>query len=174
MDEAQNLSNKALEELRLLNNINANQDELLKIILVGQPELLDKLQSPDMMQFAQRVTVEFHLQGLTVADTVGYVRHRLSVAGAEREIFDEAAIYAVYYLTGGVPRLLNTLCDYALVFAYSTGKAQVDTQVILEVARGRRIGGINKYITREEEMEKAREFINMAEGIDIKEAITAS
>lgn len=172
VDEAQNLTSKALEELRLLNNINAQQDELLKIILVGQPELQEQLVAPEMMQFAQRVTVEFHLNALTAADTLGYIRHRLEVAGAEHEIFDEPAMYAVYYLTGGVPRLLNTLCDYALVYAYSTGKSLIDIQSIVEVAKGRKIGGINKFIIRSEDMEKARDFIDMTTGVDIAKLVT--
>lgn len=171
IDEAQNLTVRALEELRLLNNINANQDELLKIVLVGQPELLDLLTRPELSQFAQRVTLEFHLRPLSPADTVGYIRHRMHVAGAQRDVFDEAAMYAIYYLAGGVPRLVNTLCDFSLLYGFSSGKELLDIEDILEVARGRRIGVVNKFAVRDAEMDKARNFIKMSTGVDIDTAV---
>lgn len=167
IDEAQNLKVKALEELRLLNNINANQDELLKIVLVGQPELLDVMTGPELSQFAQRVTLEFHLKSLTPADTLGYIRHRLSVAGATEEIFDEAAMYAIYYLAGGIPRLVNSICDFSLLYGYSTGKKTIDVADVLEAVRGRRIGAVNKMAEENEEMSRAREFIQISTGVDI-------
>jgi len=167
VDEAQNLTKKALEQLRLLNNINSGPDELLKIILVGQPELLDKLQSPKLMQLAQRVTVEFHLGALKAEDALGYIRHRLSVAGAENEIFDKAAMYGIYYLAGGVPRLINTLCDYALVYGFSTGEDQIGIVGVIEVARGRRIGGVNRQKGVEEDLEIARSYVLSATGYDL-------
>lgn len=171
IDEAQNLTAKALEELRLLNNINANQDELLKIVLVGQPELLELMTRPELSQFAQRVTLEFHLRSLSPADTLGYVRHRLEVAGVTEEIFDEAALYAIYFLSGGVPRLVNTLCDFSLLYGFSCGKKNIEVKDILEVVRGRRIGIVNKTADQSEEMGRAREFIQLSTGVDIAEAV---
>lgn len=171
IDEAQNLTAKALEELRLLNNINSNQDELLKIVLVGQPELLEMMTRPDLSQFAQRVTLEFHLKSLGPADTVGYIRHRLSVAGAADDIFDEAAMYAIYFLAAGVPRLVNTLCDFGLLYGFSCNKKTIDVADILEVIRGRRIGAVNASARETEDMDKAREFIQLSTGVDIAEAI---
>ena len=170
VDEAQNLSKKALEKLRLLNNINSGQDELLKIILVGQPELLKKLQSPKLMQLAQRVTVEFHLDSLKAEDALGYISHRLKVAGAEKEIFDKAAMYGIYYLAGGVPRLINTLCDYALVYGFSTGEEHIGIKAVFEVAKGRKIGGVNRCKGTEEDLEIARSYVLRATGQDIAQA----
>jgi general secretion pathway protein A len=172
VDEAQNLGKKALEQLRLLNNINSGEDELLKIILVGQPELLNKLQSPKLMQLAQRVTVEFHLGSLKAEDAIGYIQHRLKVAGADREIFEKAAMYGIYYLAAGVPRLVNTLCDYALLYGFSTGEDRIGIDAIFEVARGRKIGGINRQKGELEDLEIARSFIQRATGRDIAQADT--
>lgn len=167
VDEAQNLKIKALEELRLLNNINANQDELLKIVLVGQPELLDMLTQPELSQFAQRVTLEFHLKSLGPGDTVEYIRHRLHVAGATNDIFDEAAMYAIYYIAGGIPRLVNTLCDFSLVYGFSSDRLFLNVDDILEVTKGRRIGAVNRAVELTDDMSKARGLIEMATGIDI-------
>ena len=167
VDEAQNLSKKSLEELRLLNNINSGEDELLKIILVGQPQLLEKLQSPKLMQLAQRVTVEFHLGPLKAEDALGYISHRLTVAGATSEIFDTASKYGIYYLAGGVPRLMNTLCDYALLYGFSTGEKIIGIQAVLEVAKGRQIGGINRLREETEDMGIARSYILRSTGYDI-------
>lgn len=167
VDEAQNLTVRALEELRLLNNINANQDELLKIILVGQPQLLKMLIRPELSQFAQRVTLEFHLNSLSAIDTMGYIRHRLKVAGANREIFDKASMYAIFYLTGGVPRLVNALCDFALLFGYSAGKSVISVADVLEVIKDRNIGVVNKNVVRTGEMNVAREFIKKSAGVDL-------
>jgi general secretion pathway protein A len=167
VDEAQNLGKKALEQLRVLNNINSGQDELLKIILVGQPELLEKLQSPKLMQLAQRVTTEFHLSTLKAEDVVGYIEHRLAVSGGNREIFDKAAMYGIYYLAGGVPRLVNTLCDYALLYGYSRGVYKLDVQAVVEVAKGRKIGAINREKEITEDMNIALEFVRTTTGIDM-------
>lgn len=167
VDEAQNLGNKSLENLRLLNNINFGQDELLKIILVGQPQLLQKLQSPELMQLAQRVTVEFHLDRLTPLDAAAYIQHRLKVAGAEYEIFDKAAMYAIFYLTGGVPRLMNTLCDYALVYGFANGDEHVAIDAVLAVAKGRKIGGLNHQKIETDDMAIARSFVLKTTGYDL-------
>src|SRR5258707_11691816 len=108
VDEAQNLTIDALEELRLLSNINADRDEILQIILVGQPELLTKLQRPELRQFAQRISLHHHLLPLTYTETCNYIRHRLSVAGADHEVFDALAMAAVYNFTDGFLRLINS------------------------------------------------------------------
>lgn len=171
VDEAQNLGEKGLEEIRLLNNINANEDELLKIVLIGQPELLDRLTKPELSQLAQRVSVEFHLQALSLADTVEYVRHRLQVAGADHEIFDEAAIYAIYAVTGGVPRLINTICDFALMYAFATESQNIDLQGVLAAIRGRRVGGINRMSRQTDDMRRAIDFVKTSTGVDLIEEL---
>jgi type II secretory pathway predicted ATPase ExeA len=167
VDEAQNLGKKALEQLRLLNNINSGDDELLKIILVGQPQLLKKLQSPQLQQLAQRVTVEFHLEPLDAKATLGYIRHRLKVAGGKHYLFGNAAMHAIFYLSGGVPRLINTLCDYALVHGFSTGRKRIRVEAVMDVARSRKIGGINQLREETEEMAKARSYIFSETGHDV-------
>jgi type II secretory pathway predicted ATPase ExeA len=138
IDEAQNLSPEALEELRMLSNINADKDYLIQLILLGQPELLAKLRRPDLVQFVQRIGIDYHLGPLTIEDTVAYIRHRLAVAGGDPQLFDDYACAAVHYYSGGVPRVVNVLCDLALVFAYAEDRPLIDIDIVMEVAATRR------------------------------------
>ncbi len=131
IDEAQNMSAAALEELRMLSNINSEKDLLLQVILVGQPPLRELLRHPELEQFAQRVAVDYHLDGLSSEETRGYIRHRLRVAGGEHELFTDDACEAVFVHSGGIPRLINLLCDLALVYAYA-GQAAVVTGELVE------------------------------------------
>jgi len=139
-DEAQNLSIEVLEELRLLSNVNSEKDLILQILLVGQPELRAKLSRPKLKQFAQRVSVDFHLMPLERIDTHAYIRHRLNVAGGDPELFLPEAIESVHSRTGGVPRLLNQLCDYALIYAFADGRKTIDADLIAQVMRDRECG----------------------------------
>jgi type II secretory pathway predicted ATPase ExeA len=132
-DEAQNLSRESLEELRMLTNINSGKDELLQLVLVGQPELRDTIRRPDLVQFAQRVTSSFHLPAMDAEMVRGYIRHRLAVAGAPRPIFDEAAMNRVHAATRGVPRLVNQLCDMAMVYAYAKEETAIGAETIEQV-----------------------------------------
>jgi type II secretory pathway predicted ATPase ExeA len=134
-DEAQNLSIQILEELRLLSNVNSERDLLLQILLVGQPELRAKLSHPDLKQFAQRVSVFFHLKRLDRDDTHAYVRHRLTVAGGSPSLFLPEAIDLLYTRTKGVPRLLNVLCDFALVYGYADRRTEIDANLVAQVMR---------------------------------------
>ncbi|MDE2347195.1 MAG: AAA family ATPase [Gammaproteobacteria bacterium] len=119
VDEAQNLNNKVLEEVRMLSGVETTKDKALRIILAGQPELNDKLNSRELVQLAQRVRLRFHLTALTRAETDAYIDHRLEVAGSQgRRIFAEEAYPTIYRYTGGVPRLINTLCDTAMMAAF--------------------------------------------------------
>lgn len=142
VDEAQNLSPEALEELRMLSNINADKDQALQVILVGQPELRDTLRRPDLIQFAQRVAVDYHLGPLSGKETPGYIRHRLEVAGGNPELFDEGACAAIHRFSGGVPRLINLLCDTALVYGYAEQLDTINEELVTEVAREKQEGGI--------------------------------
>jgi len=120
IDEAQNLSLKVLEEIRMLSGIESTKEKVLRIILAGQPELNEKLDSPELVQLTQRIRLRFHLGTLSREDLRSYVRHRLDVAGAEgREIFAEDTFSELYKYTGGVPRLVNTLCDTAMMAAFN-------------------------------------------------------
>jgi general secretion pathway protein A len=140
IDEAQNLSLDVLEELRLLSNVNSERDLVLQILLVGQPELRRKLSRPELRQFAQRVSVDYHLQPLDRNETHAYVRHRLEVAGRVTPLFLPDAIEFVYARTKGVPRLMNQLCDFALLYAYADGRTTIDADLIAQVVRDRGAG----------------------------------
>jgi type II secretory pathway predicted ATPase ExeA len=140
IDEAQNLSVEVLEELRLLSNVNSEKDLVLQILLVGQPELRAKLARPELRQFAQRVSVDFHLKPLDRQETGAYIRHRLVVAGGDSALFSPDAIELMHARTSGVPRLLNQLGDFALVYAYAEGRTSVDANLIAQVVRERSAG----------------------------------
>lgn len=141
-DEAQTLGRDRLEALRMLTNINTGTDVLLQIILVGQPELRDMIRAPDMVQFAQRVAASFHLPAMDAATEARYVQHRLQVAGAKRLIFEEAALALIHGTTGGVPRLINQICDLAMLYAYSVNKMMVGPACVQHVVdEGLMLGG---------------------------------
>ena len=145
-DEAQNLSTETLEELRMFSNINADKDELIQLVLVGQPELRDLISQPRLVQFAQRVAAEYHLPAMTAPAVGAYIAHRLGVAGASREIFTPAACECVHLASRGVPRLVNQICDYALVYAFTDGLDRVDAAVIEQVVTDRRTHGNLKMV----------------------------
>jgi type II secretory pathway predicted ATPase ExeA len=126
VDEAQNLTYRVLEEVRMLSGIESTKEKALRIILAGQPELNDKLNSPELVQLAQRVRLRFHLTALTKADTTAYIDHRLEVAGSQgRRIFADETYGTIYKYTGGVPRLINTLCDTSLMAAFGRDRDTV-------------------------------------------------
>jgi type II secretory pathway predicted ATPase ExeA len=138
VDEAQNLTADNLEELRMLSNLNSDA-QVLSMVLAGQPNLYETLRRPELEQLSQRVLAEYHLRPLLRAETHRYVRHRLEVAGAgERGIFEERALDAVFEQSGGVPRLVNILCDNALALSFVCGLPGVGEAQVLEIARDRR------------------------------------
>ncbi|MBE0454240.1 ExeA family protein [Roseovarius autotrophicus] len=132
-DEAQNLSIQGLEELRMLTNINANKDELIQLILVGQPELRDVIRSPRMRQLAQRVAASFHIPAMDAATVAQYIRHRLQSVGGTGQEFTDGACRMVHEQTGGVPRLVNQFCDIAMVYAWSTEQKTVTEDILQSV-----------------------------------------
>ncbi len=142
IDEAQNLDAEALEQLRMLSNINADKDQLLQLILVGQPSLREILRLPELRQFAQRIGVAFNLKTLNLEETWQYIRHRLQVAGGDPNLFDTKACAAVHYYTGGTPRLINVLCDTALVYGFGEQKQRIDLNLVCEVMREKMKEGI--------------------------------
>ncbi|MEQ9489395.1 MAG: AAA family ATPase [Alphaproteobacteria bacterium] len=133
VDEAQNLAPSTLEELRMLSNINADKHQLLQMILLGQPELRDLLNRPDLVQFAQRVSADFHLKPLSESEVEDYIQHRTKLAGREAPIFNKQACLRVAQATKGIPRLVNIICDTALVYGFSSGKEVVDEAIIEDV-----------------------------------------
>lgn len=135
IDEAQNLSLEVLEQLRLLTNLETNERKLLQIILIGQPELRDMLERPDMEQLAQRVIARYHLDALSAPETAQYIQHRLKVAGLGRgRLFDKDAMQRIHRWTRGVPRRINLLCDRALLGAYAENQAQVNATIVDKAA----------------------------------------
>lgn len=131
VDESQNLSRRVLEEIRLLSGLETYQEKILNVILVGQPELNELLDAPGMEQLVQRVRLRFHIRPFDAMETRAYVEHRLGVAGAKRQdIFTSDAYDPLYRYTGGTPRLINSLCDTALICAYADGLKQVDGTVV--------------------------------------------
>ncbi len=135
IDEAQNLSPKALESLRMLSNINADKDQLLQVILVGQPELRSLLRRPDMKQFFQRVSVDYYIPPLKPAEVAKYIQHRLHVAGRDEPLFTSAAVRFISQETQGVPRSINILCDTALVYGYSANTQKIDLKLVRKVIK---------------------------------------
>ncbi|HLN25327.1 MAG TPA: AAA family ATPase [Patescibacteria group bacterium] len=143
IDEAQNLEVNALEALRLVSNVNSEKDQLLQLILVGQPELVEKLKVNSMRQFVQRISVHYDLEPLDAKDTAKYIKHRLTVVDGDPDIFSDEACAAVYYLTGGTPRLINTLCDFALVYGFAENLRHIGYELVLDVARDKLRGGLS-------------------------------
>ena len=139
-DEAQNLSIGVLEELRLLSNLNSEQDIALQTLLVGQPELRTKLERPELKQFAQRVAVDFHLEALTLGEARSYIKHRLGVAGGDAQIFEPEAVAFIHARAAGVPRLINQLCDLSLVYAFAEQRQSIDEQLVRLVLQERNRG----------------------------------
>jgi general secretion pathway protein A len=135
IDEAQNMGPQALEELRMLSNVNSEKDQVLQVILAGQPGLRDNLRDPRLEQFAQRISVDYNLEPLGADEMREYIRHRLRVAGGSDELFDEGACEAVHQYSGGIPRLANLLCDTALVYGYAEQARHIGRQLIDDVAR---------------------------------------
>jgi general secretion pathway protein A len=125
IDEAQNLSMEVLEELRLLTNIETTRDKLLQVILIGQPELVNLMERPALRQLAQRITARYHLRPFSYTETRAYVRHRLQVAGQREMIFTSPALSVIHRRSGGVPRLINNVCDRALLGAFGRSKRRV-------------------------------------------------
>ncbi len=136
IDEAQNLDKEALEMIRLLTNLETNRQKLLKIFLLGQSELSTVLTSPDLSQVSQRITGRFHLTGLQPNETSEYIRHRLTVAsGTPKQLFSDKAVKRIHQITGGIPRLINNLCDRSLIGAYAEEKEQVDEAIVRTASR---------------------------------------
>jgi len=134
VDEAQNLSPEVLEHVRLLTNLETPTQKLLQILLIGQPELRELLDLPQLRQLAQRVTGRYHLEPLSRAETFHYVRHRLRVAGATADIFTAGALREVHRLSGGIPRVINVCCDRALLGAYTRETRKLNAKLVRRAA----------------------------------------
>ncbi len=134
IDEAQNLSADVLEQVRLLTNLETSTQKLLQIILIGQPELRSLLAREDMRQLAQRITARYHLEPISREETAAYIKHRLQICGTTQSIFNKRAVDKIQQLSGGIPRLINVLCDRSMLGAYVEGKNLVDAKVVKKAA----------------------------------------
>ena len=136
VDEAQNLSNKVLEEIRLLSGIETHKEKVLRIILAGQPELKESLDSPSLEQLVQRIRLRFHIGPLDDREMREYIEHRLKVAGSkDNDLIADDAFAPIYRYTGGIPRLINTMCDTALLCAFAEDKQTVDTDEVMSAVK---------------------------------------
>ncbi len=133
IDEAQNLPFEALEELRMLTNINLGKEEVLQLFLIGQPELRDHVRRPELIQFAQRIAANYHLPYMQAETVMRYIAHRLQVAGGRPGVFSKQAALKVHEFTGGVPRLINQLCDMSLSYAFAQDDAMVKAATVQAV-----------------------------------------
>jgi type II secretory pathway predicted ATPase ExeA len=156
VDEAQNLGRPALEQLRMLSNINSEADHLLQLILVGQPELRATLQTDALRQFVQRISIDYHLRPLDRDDTVAYVEHRWAVAGGRPGVFDTGAMSAIHFFSKGLPRLINSLADLSLVYAFAEDRHSVDFETVLSVVETRTTDGLSTFRAMPNEEDPAR------------------
>ncbi|MBL7204948.1 MAG: AAA family ATPase [Desulfobacteraceae bacterium] len=134
IDEAQNLSTDVLEQVRLLTNLETTTKKLLQILLIGQPELQTRMARPELRQLGQRITARYHLLPLLLNETAAYIQHRLEVAGCKRDLFTKGTLHLVHRLSGGVPRLINTICDRALLGAYAKQRDRVNRRLVRKAA----------------------------------------
>jgi hypothetical protein len=141
IDEAQNLSSEVLESVRLLSNFETSKDKLLQILLVGQPELSSRLNSQELRQLKQRVTVRYQLRSLTLKECQAYISTRLQVAGGDPLLFTPSAVEVIYGCSAGIPRVINVICDGALMTAYGLRKPYIDDSLIRQVAEDLQIAG---------------------------------
>jgi putative secretion ATPase (PEP-CTERM system associated) len=135
IDEGQNLSDQALEEVRMLSNLQSDDQSLLQIMLVGQPELVARLKQPSMRQFSQRIAASYHLTGLDREETEKYIAHRLRKAGARAALFTPAAVDVIYKLSGGIPRAINLVCQAALVYGFAENAEKIGQDTILQISK---------------------------------------
>ena len=135
IDEAQNLGFEVLEQIRLLTNLETSRAKLLQIILVGQPELNRVLERQELRQLAQRITARYHLQPLSTSETAEYIHHRIAVSGRHSRLFSSTSLRKVHRLSGGIPRLINIICDRALLGAYTSDRPKVDMRIVRKAAR---------------------------------------
>jgi type II secretory pathway predicted ATPase ExeA len=142
VDEAQNLGLEALEELRMLSNINADKDQYLQIILIGQPQLKDLLRSPELLQFAQRVSSDFHLKPLNQSEVADYINYRLKTAGSQKALFSPEASNAIAHASQGIPRTINILCDTALIYGFATSSELITDELIKMVIENKSQYGV--------------------------------
>ena len=152
----------------IISNINITNDVFLQLILIGQPELIEKLNDPKLTQFAQRIGVDFNLRPMDYVDTGKYIFHRLKVAGSHKSIFTSDAVAAVFCFSEGVPRRINTLCDMALVYAYADESKTINAKLILDVIKDRNLSAvIRPTALQSKEVRDVAHWLNEVKGVDV-------
>ncbi len=167
IDEAQNLSPDLLEEIRLLSNLETDKSKLLQIILVGQPELNEMLRKPELEQLRQRIAINAHISPLNREDTENYINHRLKVAGNEKCVkFEQGVMDVIYEFSKGVPRLINIICDFALLAAFSENRKIIDNVMIKEIRDdiAYEVPQNHKYFKNDEIVLKERDYKSIKRG----------
>ncbi len=149
VDEAQNMKPDALEELRMLSNVNSEKDQLMQVVLSGQPALKETLRMPDLMQFAQRIAVDYHLGTLNLEETCGYIQHRLITAGSGKDVFTPAACERIHNYSGGTPRLINLLCETVLVYGFADQQELIDVDLVDEMVLERMKDSVVPIVNRD-------------------------
>lgn len=142
VDEAQNLGMEALEELRMLSNLNTEKRQVLQIILVGQPQLREMLRAPQLLQFAQRISSDFHLKPMNIDEVTEYINFRLKSVGASAQLFADDACKMIGEVSRGVPRTINVLCDTALVYGYASQNEQITAEIVETVIKNKEQFGV--------------------------------
>jgi len=149
VDEAQNIKPDALEELRMLSNVNSEKDQLMQVVLSGQPELKETLRMPELMQFAQRIAVDYHIGPLNLQETCCYIQHRLVTAGAQKDVFTPAACERIHNYSGGTPRLINLLCETVLVYGFADQQELIDVDLVDEMVLERMKNSVVPIVNRD-------------------------
>ncbi|KGK42897.1 general secretion pathway protein [Nitrincola sp. A-D6] len=168
IDEAQNLTTEILEELRLISNINVAGEIYLQMMLIGQPELIEKLNQPELTQFAQRIGVEFNLRPMDFEDTKAYIQHRIQCAGGDIALFTESAMGVIFCYAEGVPRRINTLCDMSLVYAFADEQPVVDADLVMDMIEDRSTTAVirqSRSIT--DEVNRVRQWLQQEHHLDL-------
>ena len=135
IDEAHDLDDELLEEVRLLLNLETGKEKLLQLVLSGQIELWERLKKPSLRQLRQRIVLQHHIKPLNIADTIAYIDTRIKLAGSENNMFNEKAVKNIYRYSQGVPRLINVICTHALISGYALGQSSISPNIIKEVAK---------------------------------------
>ena len=149
VDEAQNMKPDVLEELRMLSNVNSAKDQLMQVVLAGQPALKETLRTPELKQFAQRIAVDYHLGALSLEESCGYIQHRLIVAGAKKDVFTPAACERIHNYSGGTPRLINLLCETVLVYGFADQQEMIGVELVDEMVLERMKDSVVPIVNRD-------------------------
>lgn len=168
VDEAQNMSLDTLEELRLLSNINIGDQLLWQLIIVGQPELSQMLMEPELRQFSQRISLEYNLTAFNYIDTMEYIKYRLKVAGTENDIFSPFAYAMIYYHSRGIPRIINNICEMALIIGFGNDVEIISVEIINDVLIRKKVSLHQLSQTKvPDDAKELRRFIKAQSGLDI-------